>query len=198
MRCSPDQPDDSDPSDSLLPPHGGYDALRSFHVAECLYDGTVVFCDRFIPRNSRTHDQMVQAARSGARNISEGSEASGTSKKTELKLMHVSKSSLEELLLDYASFLRQRRLPIWPKDSPQALAVRNKYKSDSSDPSDLSAPLDPHGIARATPVVAANTLQCLCHQATHLIPIRAAARSNILVRACPIWADLGSKRVTGG
>jgi hypothetical protein len=37
-------------------------------------------------KRSRTNDQMVQAARSGVQNIAEGSQTSGTSKKTELKL----------------------------------------------------------------------------------------------------------------
>ena len=41
-----------------------------------LNDATVRFCDRFIDRKSRTHDQMVQAARSGRQNIAEGSRAS--------------------------------------------------------------------------------------------------------------------------
>lgn len=64
----------SDSSSPLLP-HGGYEKLRAYVVAEAVYDATVVFCNRFIDRRSRTHDQMVQAARSGARNISEGSGA---------------------------------------------------------------------------------------------------------------------------
>ncbi len=50
---------------SLIPPHGGYRKLRSYQTAELVYDLTVAFCDRFIDRRSRTHDQMVQAARSG-------------------------------------------------------------------------------------------------------------------------------------
>jgi four helix bundle protein len=44
---------------------------------------------------------MVQAARSGRRNIAEGSADSGTSKKIELKLTGIAKGSLEELRLDY-------------------------------------------------------------------------------------------------
>jgi len=66
---------------------------------------------------------MVQAARSGARNISEGSVASGTSKKTELKLTNVARASLEELMGDYKDFLRNRHLPIWDKDTPQAAVL---------------------------------------------------------------------------
>ena len=63
-------------NDNLIPPHGGFRKLRSFQCAQIVYDGTVVFCDRFIDKRSRTHDQMVQAARSGVQNIAEGSLAS--------------------------------------------------------------------------------------------------------------------------
>ncbi len=97
---------------ALIPPHGGYQDLQSFQMAEIVYDGTVFFCDRFITRRSRTHDQMVQAARSGKQNIAEGSQVSGTSKKTELKLVGVARGSLEELLVDFKDFLRQKGLPL--------------------------------------------------------------------------------------
>jgi four helix bundle suffix protein len=100
----------------LLPQHGGYRKLKSFQVAQLAFDVTVRFCDRYIDRYSRTRDQMVQAARSGVQNIAEGSQASGTSKKTELKLTNVARASLEELRLDYEDFLRQRGLLLWPKD----------------------------------------------------------------------------------
>jgi hypothetical protein len=68
-------------SPDLIPAHGGYSDLKSYQMSEIIYDATMVFCDRFISRRSRTHDQMVQAARSGKQNIAEGSMASGTSKK---------------------------------------------------------------------------------------------------------------------
>ncbi len=159
----------------LIPPHGGYRKLRSFQCAQLVYDATVVFCDRFIEKRSRTHDQMVQAARSGVQNVAEGSMASATSKKNELKLTGVARASLEELLLDYEDFLRQRGLRIWVKDSPEALAVRGRYRSDKSDPSDKSDASDrsdksdPYGIATALPEAAANTLICLINQASYLL-----------------------------
>jgi four helix bundle suffix protein len=106
-------------NEPLLPKHGGYRKLKSFQVAQLVFDITVRFCDRYIDKRSRTHDQMVQAARSGVQNIAEGSQASGTSKKTELKLTNVARASLEELRLDYEDFLRQRRLPIWDRDDPR-------------------------------------------------------------------------------
>ncbi len=93
--------------DSLIPKHGGFRKLKTFQLARLVYDITMRFCDRYI--KGRTHDQMVQAARSGVQNIAEGSQASGTSKKTELKLTNVARASLEELRLDYEDFLRQRR-----------------------------------------------------------------------------------------
>ena len=99
----------------LVPKHGGYRKLRSFQVAQLAYDVTVRFCDRYIDKRSRTHDQMVQAARSGVQNIAEGSQASGTSKKMELKLTNVARASLEELRLDYEDFLRHRGLPLWDR-----------------------------------------------------------------------------------
>jgi four helix bundle suffix protein len=103
----------------LIPKHGGYRKLKSFQVAQLVYDITVRFCDRYIDRRSRTHDQMVQAARSGVQNIAEGSQASGTSKKTELKLTSVARASLEELRLDYQDFLRQRSMLQWDRDDPR-------------------------------------------------------------------------------
>jgi hypothetical protein len=78
----------------IIPPHGGYRDLQSYQMSEIVYDGTVVFCDRFISLRSRTHDQMVQAARSGKQNIVEGCMASGASKKTELKLVGVARANL--------------------------------------------------------------------------------------------------------
>lgn len=118
-----DPMDPMDSMDRLLPPHGGYRKLLSFRVAQLAYDVTVRFCDRYIDRRSRTHDQMVQAARSGVQNIAEGSQASGTSKKFELKLTNVARASLEELRLDYEDFLRQRGRALWPRDDPRRAAL---------------------------------------------------------------------------
>ncbi len=107
----------------LIPKHGGYRRLKSFQVAQLVYDVTVRFCDRYIDRRSRTHDQMVQAARSGVQNIAEASVASGTSKKTELKLTNVAKASLEELRLDFEDFLRQHGFSLWSSDDPRRRAL---------------------------------------------------------------------------
>jgi four helix bundle suffix protein len=110
----------------LIPKHGGYRNLKSFQLAQLLYDVTVRFCDLYIEKRSRTRDQMVQAARSGVQNIAEGSQASATSKKTELKLTNVARASLEELRLDYEDFLRQRELPMWKPDYPALKRFKSK------------------------------------------------------------------------
>jgi len=142
----------------FIDPHGGFRGLKSYQMSEIVYDATVVFCDRWIGRRSRTHDQMVQAARSGKQNIAEGSMASGTSKKFELKLVGVARASLEELLLDYQDFLRQRKLPLWEKNHLQSQQIRKlAYASNRSY------------IEDTTPEVAANTLICLIHQTNFLI-----------------------------
>jgi len=112
--------------ETLIPKHGGYRKLKSFQVAQLLYDVTVRFCDRYIGKRSRTHDQMVQAARSGVQNIAEGSQASGTSKKSEIKLTNVARASLEELRLDYEDFLRQRDLPQLEPNHPALMRFKAK------------------------------------------------------------------------
>jgi four helix bundle suffix protein len=116
----------------LIPPHGGYRKLKSFQVAQLVYDVTVRFVEAYIDRFSRTRDQMVQAARSGVQNIAEGSQASATSKKTELKLTQVARASLEELRLDYEDFLRQRGLAQWQREHPlrQQLVDRRCQTAD--------------------------------------------------------------------
>lgn len=111
------------PREGLIPKHGGYRNLKSFQVAQLVYDVTVRFCDRYINKRSRTHDQMVQAARSGVQNIAEGSKASGTSRKTELKLTNVARASLEELRLDYEDYLRQRGMVRWEKNDPRRVEL---------------------------------------------------------------------------
>jgi len=120
-------------NEPLITKHGGYRKLKSFQVAQLIYDVTVRFCDRYVEKRSRTHDQMVQAARSGVQNIAEGSQASGTSKKTELKLTNVARASLEELRLDYEDFLRQRGLPLWNRDDPRRQSLIDRRCATADD-----------------------------------------------------------------
>ena len=165
----------------LIPPHGGYSKLVTYKLGNLIYDATASFCEQFISRKDRTFDQMVQAARSGVANIIEGSEASATSKKTELKLTNVAKASQEELLADYLTFLRQRSLPVWDPDSEPAVIVR-KTRPETLQQlrllmativrdllSDLSDPSDKNRKAAIKQEVAANTMICLINQETFLL-----------------------------
>src|SRR6266404_6067560 len=111
-------------ADRLLPPRGDYQTLLSFQKAEVIYDITFRFCHKFLSKGDRTIDQMVQAARSGKKNILEGSKAALTSTETEIKLTNVARASLEELLDDYRDFLRARDLATWDKNSREAQYVR--------------------------------------------------------------------------
>jgi len=155
---------DRDETSRIIPPHGGYRDLKSYQMSEIVYDATVAFCDRFIDRRSRTHDQMVQAARSGKQNIAEGSMASGTSKKTELKLIGVARASQEELLLDYEDYLRQHGFQAWGKDEFKAKEVRALARLENRSYSTYRPYFETEG-----PEVSANAAICLIHQTNYLL-----------------------------
>ena len=157
------KPQSSAPT-GFIPPHGGYRQLLSFQKAEIIYDFTHRFCERFLQRGDRTIDQMVQAARSGKQNILEGSQASGTSKEMEIKLLNVARASLEELLEDYRDFLRVRRAPIWPKDSKEALFVRRLGAKPHSSYESYRTYVETR-----PPEILANIALCLIHQANYLL-----------------------------
>jgi four helix bundle suffix protein len=148
-----------------LRPSGGYRNLRSFQVATVIYDATVSFCGRFLDKRSRTVDQMVQAARSGRQNIAEGSRASAISSNTELRLVNVARASLDELLLDYEDFLRQRGKRQWGKNDREASEVRAVGRERSPVPAAAYSPW----LSHADPGVVANAVICLIHQANYLL-----------------------------
>ena len=150
--------------EGFIPPHGGYEKLFSYPKTQIIYDATVKFCDRFIDPKSRTRDQMVQAARSGNKNIAEGSRISGTSKEAELKLTNVARSSLEELLGDYQDYLRQHGHARWDKNSRQALYVRKLGKKENVSYEDFREFFESR-----PPEVVANILISLIHQANYLL-----------------------------
>lgn len=154
----------SHPSDRLLPPRGDYQTLLSFQKAEIVYDLTFRFAHRFLPRGDRTIDQMIQAARSGKKNILEGSKAGLTSKETEIKLTNVARASLEELLDDYRDYLRTRDLRIWDKDSKAAQYVRRVGRKTPQTFEDYR-----EFVETRSPEVVANIALCLIHQANYLL-----------------------------
>ena len=171
-----------------LRPSGGYRKLRSFQVASIIYDGTVSFCNRFVDKRSRTHDQMVQAARSGGKNIAEGSRAAATTSQTELRLVNVARASLEELLLDYEDYLRQHGHLQWDKNDPEALAVRVVGRQlDQTDQTDKADPVAhwkayARWLEHADPAVVANALLCLIHQTNYLLDQQISALERDFVQ----------------
>lgn len=134
--------------DKLIPVHGGYRKLKSFQIAQLVYDITVRFCEKYVSRFSRTYDQMVQAARSGVQNIAEGSQASGTSKKTELKLTNVARASLEELRLDYEDFLRQRGLQKWEREDQRRQELIDSRPATAEDVAEWTKNIHDSGLSR--------------------------------------------------
>ncbi|MFU8848942.1 MAG: four helix bundle suffix domain-containing protein [Opitutales bacterium] len=194
-------------SDRRLRPTGGYRKLRSFQTTTLIFDGTVAFCDRFISGYSRTHDQMVQAARSGRQNIAEGNRAGGVSTKSELKLTNVARASLEELLLDFQDYLRQHDLPLWPKDNQEAQQIRALGAKIRHAPegSPLADPDDPGDRERRKlyqpflqskdPTVAANSLICLIHQANYLLDQQLIAMEQSFVEGGGYSEQLATARI---
>ncbi|HLH56226.1 MAG TPA: four helix bundle suffix domain-containing protein [Verrucomicrobiae bacterium] len=148
----------------FIPAHGGYKRLLSFEKARIVYDATVVFCERFVRPGDRTRDQMIQAARSGKQNILEGSQASGTSKEGEIKLVGVARASLEELLEDYHDFLRTRSAPVWEKDCREALFVRKLGRQRNTSYETYRSYIETR-----PPEVVANIILCVIHQANYLL-----------------------------
>jgi four helix bundle suffix protein len=154
----------STPDDTLLPPHGNYAELLSFQKAEVVYDITFRFAHKYLSRGDRTVDQMIQSARSGKKNILEGSKAAPTSKETEIKLTGVARASLEELLDDYKDYLRVREHREWDKNSKEALYVRRLGRKVPQ-----TYELYREFVETRPPEVIANIAICLIHQANYLI-----------------------------
>lgn len=139
---------------------GSYKNLPFFIQASIIYDFTVSFVNRYIEKESRTRDQMVQAARSGKQNIAEGYMQKSFEGK--LKLISVARASLEELLNDYCDFLRQKNLPIWDKDSSLARVVRSLAKITGKSFSTYEKYI-------SNPESAANAMICLINQTNLLL-----------------------------
>ncbi len=175
--------DESPSQRKRLRPAGGYRNTASFQTATVIYDATYWFCEKFLDSRSRTVDQMLQAARSGRQNIAEGSRAAATSSQTELRLLNVARSSLEELLLDYEDYLRHRRLPQWAAQSPEARAVRAvAAQGDLTDlPTAERWALYAPWLEHADPAVRANATICLIHQANYLLDRQLAALERAFI-----------------
>lgn len=109
---------------NFLRQDNNYRTLKAFKKAECIYDVTYYFANKFLKSNDRTIDQMIQAARSGKQNLAEGNIDGITSREMELKLTNVNRASLHELLLDYEDYLRVRDLKQWEYNDPRCVQTR--------------------------------------------------------------------------
>lgn len=107
----------------------GYTNLLVYKLSKLIFDLNSEFCDLFINKRSRTHDQMVQAARSSKQNIVEGSLEK--SLKSYIKLVGVARASFEELVEDYYDYLRLSKLPVWEKTDIRVTQIRAIRFGDS-------------------------------------------------------------------
>jgi four helix bundle suffix protein len=164
----------------------GYKSLPFFQQAEIIHDFTVEFCDLYIEKYSRTRDQMVQAARSGKQNIAEGYLQKSIGGK--MKLLGVSRGSLEELLTDYQDFLRQKKLKFWEKDSKEAQAVRKIVYKDYKSYNDYK-------IYIKNPEHAANAMICLINQTNQLLDQKLRWTEEQFVKEGGFRENLFKKRI---
>lgn len=167
----------------------GYEKLVVYWLSATIYDLTAVFCDRYIDKRSRTHDQMVQAARSGKQNIVEGN--IGKSVETNLKLTGVARNSFSELLEDYKDYLRQRDLPLWGKNDPRVMEIRNtkdlQYMTYKSYTTYMSYIKDPQSFC--------NLLITLCSKEGYMLDRLLAANEQKFIQEGGFKENLFKKRM---
>ena len=163
----------SSAASSIVLPHGGYKRLIVYRKSDAIYQGTVVFCRRFLPAyGDRTVDQMTQAARSCKQNIAEGSAASGTSKETEIRLTNVARATLDELMEDYLDWLKSHGCAEWPSDDERRIAARD-YARKHADWTDWQTFFETR-----TADTVANLMLTLCHQTRYLLDRMIAAQEK--------------------
>ncbi len=157
----------------IILPHGGYKNLIAYKKSEAIYQGTVVFCRRFLPvHGDRTVDQMTQAARSCKQNIAEGSAASGTSRETEIKLTNVARATLDELLEDYLDYLKAHQAMEWTATDARKIRARELAKEHADW--DYWAPI----FESRDEVVVANLMIVIIYQTRYLLDKMIAAQEE--------------------
>lgn len=165
----------------------GYKYLKTYQLATIIYDLTTVFCNHYIDKRSRTHDQMVQAARSGKQNIAEG--YLEKSLKSYIKLLGISRGSLGELLEDYEDFARQNKITVWDKDKARDTMEIRAIRAKSS----LTNPYIPN--LPHNPEFAVNLLITLLNQANYLLDRQITALENKFVSEGGYTENLFKKRL---
>lgn len=146
----------------LVQPNRNYTSLLCYQKALVIYDMTYYFCERFLDKRDRTHDQMLQAARSGKQNIVEGTVDKSSSYEMMIKLLNVSRGSHMELLEDFYDYLRVRKLRLWEAASKEVAAMRRLGTEHSE--SDFFINL---AVTRSDETIA-NMIIVLLHQAETL------------------------------
>lgn len=187
---------------SFLPQDNNYRTLLAFRKAECIYDVTYFFANKFLSKGDRTIDQMVQAARSGKQNLAEGNIDGNTSKEMELKLTNVNRASLHELLLDYEDYLRVRGLEQWRFDDPRCVQTRAFCKAH------LDSSIYREKIKERSDETIANIAITLIHQCDVLIKgliewkkrqfLENGGIKEEMYRARKVWRDQNEKNRNQG
>ena len=158
------QTKDNSNKNRLIQRTGHFEKLLTYQKALVIYDLTFYFCHKYLEKGDRTIDLMIQAARSGKQNIAEGSSFSATSKKLEMNLINVAKSSLKELRADYEDYLRTRGHRIWEDDSDEVEAMKKIGREYNSDVDYFM------NIAKSRPPeTVANMIRCLILQNDFLL-----------------------------
>lgn len=137
--------------------------MQVYKLTEIIYDISYEFAHRYLSKRDRTVDQMVQASRSGKQNIAEGSLASMTSRKTEIKLTNVAKASLGELLIDYEDYVRTRNLTRWDASNERYQKLRDYVKTEEFENGYMQL------IGRLNDEEIANLCMTLIHQAMYML-----------------------------
>jgi len=145
---------------------GGFKSLAVYWLAKEIYYLNYIFCEKYISRTSRTFEQMVQAARSGKQNIVEGSLENST--ESNLKLSGVSRASYGELIEDYEDFLWLKSLPIWDKENPRTMSIRQR-RIDINETHVTHKTYESYGIAFDDAEAFANLLITLCAKEGYLL-----------------------------
>lgn len=114
----------------------------------------------------------------------------------------MARASFEELLLDYEDYIRHRHKIQWEPGSPEALAVRGIHKKISKDQPDQPGLTDrerralyAHWLEHNDPMVRANALICLIHQANYLLDQQIAATERQFVEKGGYSEQLAAARL---
>ena len=165
---------------------GGYQNLLVYKLAVVIFDLGVEFCDRYISRFSRTHDQMIQANRSGKQNIVEGSLEKSLN--GNIKLAGVARASYGELTEDLKDFLRLGKLSLWDKDDPRVKEIRSIRITDLANLPNWSN-------WKNTPERFANLLITLIHLETYLLDQLLRSLENKFITEGGYTENLFKKRL---